>query len=230
MDRVRHYALIVAGGKGLRMGGDLPKQFVCIGGRPILMHTLDKFRHCTETILVLPREHQAYWQDLCRRYDYDTPHRIATAGESRFHSVRSGLQLLREHTILSSDLVAVHDGVRPFVDRAVIDRCYEVAREAEVALPYLDMTDSLRHYDALDGGSYAVERSHYVRVQTPQVFRLDKLIRAYEQEYHERFTDDASVWEEAGFPCPKLIRSNTENIKITTPLDLLIAEALLSDL
>lgn len=223
---MRKFAIIVAGGQGLRMGSDLPKQFIPIGGVPILMHTLRRFRHCDALVLVLPEAQQVYWQELCEHYRFDLPHHIAMGGETRYHSVLSGLRCLQEEGVELGDLVAVHDGVRPFVSEALIASCFAMAGEQGAALPYLPMSDSLRHCQE-GGASYAVPRSAYIRVQTPQTFNLKRLIEAYELGYREDFTDDASVWEASGAGIPHLIPSNEENIKITTPLDLAVAEVLL---
>lgn len=224
---MRHFAIIVAGGQGLRMGADLPKQFILIAGMPILMHTLQKFRSCHHIVLVLPEAQQPYWQRLCIEYKCDVPHSVVAGGATRYHSVLSGLKHLQSIGIDDTDLVAVHDGVRPFVSEELIAACFALAGEKASALPYLEMCDSLRHC-LTEGQSIAVPRNEYIRVQTPQTFNLQTLIEAYSLGYREEFTDDASVWEVSGAGMPALIRSNEENIKITTPLDLSIAECLLA--
>lgn len=226
------YVLIVAGGKGLRMGGDLPKQFIPLEGKPILMHTLEAFHrwdNAAELLLVLPEDHQPYWNMLCREIGCKAPHRIANGGETRFHSVRNGLQFLSEEIGNASRrnekvLIAVHDGVRPFVSPEVICACFDEAEKSGAAIPVMPMIDSLRETD--ENGSHPVDRSRYVAVQTPQVFRSDILLEAYEQPFTSLFTDDASVVEAAGVPV-RLVTGNRENIKITTPFDLLIAQGLL---
>lgn len=221
--RLPRYAVIVAGGKGLRMGGELPKQFLPLGGKPVLMHTLERFAPLVdELILVLPEAHIAYWQDLCVEYQFDLPVRLALGGETRWHSVRSALAQLPE-----VGWVAVHDGVRPLVSRALIEACFAEAEEAGAALPALPVTDSLRQRDDV-AGSVAVERSRFVAVQTPQTFALDRLQEAYRRSYQETFTDDASVYEAAGFGAPRLVPGEVTNIKLTTPLDLSLAALLLS--
>lgn len=215
-------ALIVAGGKGLRMGSELPKQFLPIGGRPVLMHTLEAFRRFDmdmQLILVLPKEQQDYWQILCRKYDFIVRHRIADGGETRFHSVKNGLALVKE-----PGLVGVHDGVRPFVSQEVIARCYEVAEAKQAVIPVGDVVETVRHLTV--AGSETVDRSEYKLVQTPQVFDAGLLKRAYEQEFTPLFTDDASVVEAMGVPV-FLVKGNPENIKITTPFDLKVGSALL---
>ncbi len=216
------YAVIVAGGKGLRMGGGLPKQFLPIGGKPVLMRTIEAFYAYNpeiRIILVLPYSQQSYWAELCRKHHFSLPHHIANGGETRFHSVKNGLAL-----VTTPGLVGVHDGVRPFVAREVIARCYSLAAEKQAVIPVTDVVETVRH---LAGeGSETVSRDEYKLVQTPQVFDADLLKRAYEQPYTPRFTDDASVVEALGKPV-FLTDGNRENIKITTPFDLKIATALL---
>ncbi|WP_455639241.1 2-C-methyl-D-erythritol 4-phosphate cytidylyltransferase [Parabacteroides sp.] len=232
---MRKYVLIVAGGKGLRMGGDLPKQFIPLEGKPVLMHTLDAFYRwdsSAELVLVLPEDHQPYWKMLCREIGCKVPHRIANGGETRFHSVRNGLQFLSEEIENASErnekvLVAVHDGVRPFVSPEVISACFEEAEKSGAAIPVMPMIDSLRETDA--NGSHPVDRSRYFAVQTPQVFHSDVLLKAYSQDFSPLFTDDASVVEAMGQSI-RLVTGNRENIKLTTPFDLLIAKGLLSSL
>lgn len=230
---MRKYVLIVAGGKGLRMGGDLPKQFIPLEGKPVLMHTLEAFHRwdaSAELILVLPEDHQSYWNMLCREIGCKVPHRIANGGETRFHSVRNGLEMLSEEIRNTSEgngkaLIAVHDGVRPFVTAEVITACFEEAERNGAAIPVTPMIDSLRVIDR--DGSHPVDRSRYVAVQTPQVFDASLLLKAYDQEFSPFFTDDASVIEAMGDPVC-LVAGNRENIKLTTPFDLLIAKALLT--
>lgn len=216
------YVLVVAGGKGLRMGKDLPKQFLLIGGKPILMHTIECFFRYDahiQIILVLPEEHQVYWKSLCDTYLFDIPHVIAQGGESRFHSVRNGLQ-----KVIQPGLVAVHDGVRPFVSGEVIGRCFDEADRTGTAIPVMPLVESLRTYDK--DGSHAVDRNRYCSVQTPQVFRSDLLKNAYRQSFKDTYTDDASVVEAYGVPVT-LTTGNPENIKITNPFDLTVGELLL---
>ncbi|WP_288205103.1 2-C-methyl-D-erythritol 4-phosphate cytidylyltransferase [uncultured Parabacteroides sp.] len=226
------YVLIVAGGKGLRMGGDLPKQFIPLEGKPVLMHTLEAFHRwdaLAELVLVLPEDHQSYWNMLCREIGCKVPHRIANGGETRFHSVRNGLQFLSEEIGNTSErnekaLIAVHDGVRPFVSSEVIAACFDEAEKNRVAIPVMPMIDSLRETD--EKGSHPVDRSRYFAVQTPQVFDAELLLKAYEQEFSALFTDDASVVEAMG-EAIHMVTGNRENIKITTPFDLLVAESLI---
>lgn len=218
------YAIIVAGGRGLRMGGELPKQFLPLGGKPVLMRTLELFEgEVSRIILVLPEDHIPFWEELCQRYHFTLPHTVALGGETRFHSVHSGLSHLPQ-----AGLVAVHDGVRPLASRALIRRSFEEAERSGAALPAYPVTDSLRLRQE-EGKSEAVDRSRYVAVQTPQTFDLGRLQQAYEQAYSPLFTDDASVYEAASLGSITLIDGEETNIKLTTPRDLLLAELLLRE-
>lgn len=220
---MKHGVIIVAGGQGERMGSVLPKQFIPIHGKPILMHTLELF-HSWNTaatiILVLPKSHQDYWKMLVRELNCEIPHQIVDGGETRFHSVRNGLMHLT-----NCELVGVHDGVRPLVSSEVIDNCFKKAAETGAAIPVIPLTETIRKRDG--EYSYSVNRAEYVNVQTPQVFRYDWLVEAYQQNYIPGFTDDASVIENNGKTI-YLVEGNIENIKITNPIDLIIAEKLLS--
>ncbi len=218
------YAIIVAGGRGLRMGGELPKQFLPLSGKPVLMRTLELFEgEVSRIILVLPEDHIPFWQELCEQYHFTLTHTVALGGETRFHSVRSGLSHLPQE-----GLVAVHDGVRPLVSRVLIRRSFEEAERSGAALPACPVTDSLRLRQD-EGKSEAVDRSRYVAVQTPQTFDLGRLQQAYEQAYSPLFTDDASVYEAASLGSITLIDGEETNIKLTTPRDLLLAELLLRE-
>lgn len=223
---MKRYVIIVAGGKGLRMGGEIPKQFLPVGGKPVLMRTVEAFYQTGAEIgivLVLPREQQDYWKELCLQYDFQVPYVLADGGRTRFHSVQNGLQAIPDGE--ADALIAVHDGVRPFVSEQVIQACFDEAARQGAVVPVLDMVDSVRQLSE-DGGSVAVDRSRLKLVQTPQTFRAGLLKSAYNQDFTERFTDDASVVESSGVPVA-LVPGNRENIKITTPFDLTIAEALL---
>ena len=218
------YIIIVAGGKGLRMGGEVPKQFLPIGGRPVLMRTMEAFYAFDAQIhivLVLPVAQQAYWKELCEQYAFTLPYRLADGGETRFHSVKSGLDTIPTD---EEALVGVHDGVRPFVSAEVIGRCYVEAARTVAVVPVIDVVETVRHLEN-DGRSTTVSRDEYELVQTPQVFSLDLLKKAYDQPYTPAFTDDASVVEALGHEVT-LAEGNRENIKITTPFDLVVAEAL----
>lgn len=218
------YIIIVAGGKGLRMGGDIPKQFLPIKGKPVLMRTIERFREFSASmgiILVLPKSQQKYWQELCRQYDFNVEYSIADGGETRFHSVQNGLALIPDD---EQGVVGVHDGVRPFVSIETISRCYETAREAKAVIPVVPVVETLR-YVGIEGEGRNVLRSDYRLVQTPQTFDIQLLKEANKQEYRELFTDDASVVEGIGKKV-EMVEGNRENIKITTPFDLAIAEVL----
>jgi 2-C-methyl-D-erythritol 4-phosphate cytidylyltransferase len=219
---MQKYAIIVAGGKGLRMGGELPKQFIPIEGCPVLMRTLDTFYaydNSIKIILVLPGDHQSYWKQLCREYQFAVPHRIANGGATRFHSVQNGLSLVDA----AEALVAVHDGVRPFVSHAVMERCYQDAAMLGAVVPVVPVVQTVRQI--VGETSVTVDRNAYRLVQTPQTFRASLLRRAYEQPYCDAFTDDASVVEALG-EAVHLVEGNRENIKLTTPFDLTVARAL----
>ena len=215
--------IIVAGGKGLRMGGDIPKQFLPIGGKPILMHTIDRFLQydaSMQVVLVLPESQQDYWRTLCQQYHFSQPYALANGGETRFHSVKNGLAKVSP----DATLIGVHDGVRPFVSLDTIRATYEEAARSEAVVPVIDVVETVRHL-INPQVSETVPRSDYKLVQTPQVFSAILLRQAYAQPYTDFFTDDASVVERFGHPVT-LVPGNRENIKITTPFDLTIAEAL----
>ncbi len=218
------YVVVVAGGKGLRMGGEVPKQFVPVAGLPVLMRTLRLFAEAepdARLVLALPRDHQAYWQQLCREYTFGVPHAIADGGQTRFHSVQNALRLIPQD---ACGIVAVHDGVRPFVSHEVVRRCMTEAWEKGAVVPVTPVVETLRQM-LPDGETQTVDRNSYRLVQTPQTFRIDLLKRAYEQPYCDAFTDDASVVEAMGHHVC-LVEGNRENIKLTTPADLKYAEFL----
>lgn len=230
------YVIIVAGGKGLRMGGEVPKQFLPVGGIPVLMRTMMRFHQFSpmlQLILVLPKPQQDYWCNLCRQHNFPLPadassqpsklsYQLADGGATRFHSVQSGLTLIPDD---ADGLVGVHDGVRPFVSVDVIARCYDVARTDRAVVPVVPVVESMRLIDGQS--SKSVPRADYRLVQTPQVFDIQLLKAANRQPYSDAFTDDASVVESYGHSVT-MVDGNRENIKITTPFDLKIAEALLT--
>lgn len=208
----------------MRMGSELPKQFLPIGGKPVLMRTLEAFYACNpeiRMILVLPHDQQAYWRRLCEEHRFALPHTVVDGGETRFHSVKNGLALVQ-----TPALVGVHDGVRPFVSQEVIARCYELAATKRAVIPVTDVVETVRHLT--EAGSETVSRDAYKLVQTPQVFDAALLKEAYEQPYDPCFTDDASVVEALGASV-FLTPGNRENIKITTPFDLKVAAALIGE-
>ena len=219
----KHTILIVAGGRGTRMGGPQPKQFLELAGRPVLMHTLEAFDRwdaSARLIVVLPEDQIDTWKRLCEAHVFGRIHRVVAGGETRFHSVRNGLG-----AVASNGLIAVHDGVRPLVAPSVIAACFAAAADGGAAVPVVPVVESVREVDA-DSGSRSVDRARLRVVQTPQVFRADVLRAAYCLPYDPRFTDDASVVEASGVAV-RLVPGNRENIKLTTPMDLLLAEQLM---
>jgi len=219
------YIIIVAGGKGIRTGWDLPKQFLLLSGKPVLMHTIAAFYDYDpkiRIILVLPEDYNdAYWSKLCADFRFDIPCQVVTGGSTRFESVRRGLQKVERGA-----LVGVHDGVRPLIDRQLIAKLYETAAEKKGAFPVIPLIDSIRELEN-EGASHSIDRSKYRLVQTPQVFWSDVLIAAYNQKYRDDFTDDVSVVEAAQTIRPAMVEGNPENIKITAAVDLMIAETLI---
>ena len=226
------YIIIVAGGKGLRMGSDIPKQFLPIGGKPVLMRTLERFREYSaelQIILVLPEAQQAYWRELCKQYNFPLPlegaepgfYQLANGGQTRFHSVQNGLAKVPDD---AQGVVGVHDGVRPFPSIEVIKNCYETARTKKAVIPVIPVVETVRHLEGEK--SVTVPRGDYRLVQTPQTFDIQLLKAANRQPYNDGFTDDASVVESYGYEIT-LVEGNRENIKITTPYDLKIAEVLI---
>ena len=213
------YIIIVAGGKGLRMGAELPKQFLPVGGRPVLMRTIERFRKYSadlNIILVLPHSQQEFWRSLCREYAFNIEHTVVDGGATRFLSSKNGLAAVPDD---AQGVVGIHDGVRPFVSVEVIDRCFETARRYGAALP---VTDTLRYVgDA--GAGHNVQRSDYRSVQTPQTFSIPLIKKAFDVPDSDAFTDDASVAEAAGMAVT-MVEGNRENIKLTTPYDLKVAE------
>lgn len=217
-----NYVIIVAGGKGLRMGSEVPKQFLRVAGKPVLMRTLETFRAFSAElgiILVLPKEQIEYWFQLCREEHFTVEHTVIEGGQTRFESSRNGLTAIPDD---EEGLVAVHDGVRPFVPMDVISRCFSVARRSGAAIPVVPVTDSLRLVSD-DGQSRSVLRSRYRAVQTPQVFGIRLLKEAYRQPWNEQFTDDATVVEAIGHGV-EMVEGSRLNIKITTPLDMKLGE------
>lgn len=219
------YIIIVAGGKGLRMGTEIPKQFLPVCRKPVLMHTIGRFHDYDKDmniIVVLPREQQEYWKGLCREYSFDIAHVIADGGATRFESSKNGLALVPDD---STGVVGIHDGVRPLVSARVIHECFETARKGLAAIPVIPVTDTLR-FTGGTGGAHNVLRSDYRIVQTPQVFKISTAKMAFRQPCRESFTDDASVVENSGCTVTT-VEGNRENIKITTPFDLKMAETLI---
>ncbi|MDA0193779.1 MAG: 2-C-methyl-D-erythritol 4-phosphate cytidylyltransferase [Bacteroidetes bacterium] len=220
---MKKYALIVAGGLGKRMDSNLPKQFISVAGLPILMHTLTRFYkydHKLEIILVLPVSHFSTWTKLSLEYDFDVPHKLVSGGSTRFQSVKNGL-----NSIEGKGLVAVHDGVRPVINPKLIRNAFEIASESGSAVLSVPLKESIRRINA--GGTIAEDRSNFMIIQTPQVFKVDELKEAYSVEFNASLTDDASVAENYGLKI-NLVDGDYQNIKITSSEDLLIAETLLN--
>lgn len=218
---MKKYAIIVAGGSGTRMQTTVPKQFLILKNRPVLMHTIEIFFNYNneiELIVALPENQLDYWEQLCEKYQFIIPHTIVKGGKTRFHSVKNALAKVSKDA-----LVAIHDGVRPCVSFTTIKKCFETAEKYGAALPVTDVVESLRKIEG--DNSVAVNRKNYKLVQTPQVFKSKIIKTAYNQEYNEKFTDDASVVEYSGTKIA-LVNGNRENIKITTPTDLEMAENL----
>lgn len=213
--------IIVAGGSGLRMNSEVPKQFIEWCGKPILMHTIERFYSYDNTIdiiLVLPQNQFDLWNQLCLKYSFTIKLSLTNGGDTRFESVKNGLK-----TITKECLVGIHDGVRPLVSCETLNSCYSLAEKNGSAIPVTSAIESIREIKA--NKSVAVNRENFKMVQTPQVFICSKLKVAYSQSYNKLFTDDASVFEHAGFSI-NLTHGNRENIKITTPIDLIISTAL----
>jgi 2-C-methyl-D-erythritol 4-phosphate cytidylyltransferase len=218
-------ALIVAGGSGKRMKSLVPKQFMPIKGLPVLMHTINKFHRYDagiRIILVLPEDQMTTWKDLCGKNKFSVKHEVVKGGDTRFHSVQKNLGEIPEEC-----LVAVHDGVRPLVSMETIHRCFISAAEKGNAVPCVEIPETLRILD--ENGNKPADRSKYRLIQTPQVFFGGVLKEAYQQEYRNSFTDDATVVESRGHTI-HLVEGNPENIKITLKHDLAFAESLLGDI
>jgi 2-C-methyl-D-erythritol 4-phosphate cytidylyltransferase len=213
--------IITAGGIGKRMGSELPKQFLVLGGKPVLVHTLElffKYDPNIEIILTLPNDWRGYWETVIDKYYCRVPHIVVNGGEERYHSIQNALKQC------SGSFIAVHDGVRPFVSFETLDRCFSALNQYEAVVPVLKLMESLRQ--SSENSTNAVDRSNYRLVHTPQCFHADVLHKAYEQAYHDKVTDDACLVEEIGYTI-HLVESNEENIKLTTPFDFLIAETII---
>mgnify|MGYP001766435700 FL=1 len=224
MAEQKNYALIVAGGSGSRMNATVPKQFLLLNDKPVLMHTIERFHeydNAIEIIVVLPEAQFELWESLCHEYKFSIRHQLVAGGSVRFESVKNGLSRIQ-----GDGIVAIHDGVRPLVSFETIGRCFEVARLKGNAIPVMPVIESLRMIDGEN--SKAVDRSSFVTIQTPQVFSVSEIKTAYNQPFSEVFTDDASVLEAAGSAI-NLVEGNIENIKITHPADLIFAGMLIKN-
>ena len=222
------FVIIVAGGSGLRMGTEIPKQFLPIAGKPILLRTIDAFRNAVDGIKIvvcLPATHFDYWNKCCKEYGFNADGiTIVEGGKTRFHSVLNGLNTIQAD---GDALVGVHDGVRPFVSAEMINRLYDAAAKHKAVVPVVDSVDSVRILSQ-NGENSQIDRRMVKLVQTPQVFDLQLLKRSYGAGFIETFTDDASVVEYSGHKI-SLVEGCRENIKITTPMDLAIAEYMLGN-
>nr|WKN36423.1 2-C-methyl-D-erythritol 4-phosphate cytidylyltransferase [Tunicatimonas sp. TK19036] len=222
---MKQYAVIVAGGRGVRMQSDLPKQFISIGGNPVLMHTLRAFNSYQESlplIVVLPEHEHDRWHFLCQEFSFKIPHTLIAGGSCRPHSVRNGLREINE----PDSLVAIHDGVRPLVSIDLIARSFQTAQKHGAAIASVPLKDSIR--EVTDNGSVSRDRARYRLMQTPQTFRTSLLRKAYDKVSPlENYTDEASIVEAYGEEIT-LIDGEYRNLKITTPEDLRVAEAFLS--
>lgn len=218
------HVIIVAGGKGVRMGNSIPKQFMLLANKPILMHTIERFYsfdNNIDIIVVLPKEQQQYWKHLCKEHNFNIEHRIVDGGQTRFHSSQNAIKSIEAD---DNDVVAIHDGVRPLVSINTIKKCFDEAQQKKAVIPVTNVIETLRYINS-NGEDKTVDRSKYKLVQTPQVFELGLLKRAYNEPFSETFTDDASVVENIGTRV-FCVEGNRENIKLTTPFDLLVANAI----
>ncbi len=211
----------MAGGEGLRFGAEIPKQFALLAGKPVIMHAFDAFSETEEAeyILVLNEQWHELWNDLCQKHGFETPHKVVTGGSTRFHSVVAGMRL-----VTNPSLVAIHDAARPLVSKTKIADAFKIAEQKTCAIPVIPVDDSIRYVSGPHNKS--LDRSQYRMVQTPQVFRSNLILQAYRQSYDEKFTDDATVLESHGYPVI-LVDGDRDNIKITTQVDLQIAEQIL---
>lgn len=224
MHKENKFIIIVAGGSGTRMGTNIPKQFLLLHQKPVLMHTIEVFFNYNKDIkiiVVLPESQIEYWQLLCCEHNFKIHHTVVKGGDTRFQSVKNGLSKVDA----SEGLVGIHDGVRPLVNIETIDKAFETASIHGTAIPVIKVNESLRKIDNYN--SEMVNREDYRLVQTPQCFQISIIKNAYNQEYKVEFTDDASVVESSGKKI-YLTDGNLENIKITSPIDLKIAELLIT--
>jgi 2-C-methyl-D-erythritol 4-phosphate cytidylyltransferase len=220
---MKKFALIMAGGSGTRMKTEIPKQFIEIVGLPVVMHTILRFVQFDpeiQIILVLPENQFDLWIQLCKKHNFTKILKLAKGGETRFHSVKNGLRM-----IAGEGIVFIHDAVRPLVSVQTLRNCLETAIGKGNALPVIPVIDSVRISEM--NSSFPADRSKIFLVQTPQTFQTSQIISAYKNVTHSGFTDDATVLESTGVEI-NLVEGNRENIKITTPADLIIAEAFLN--
>ena len=221
-------AIIVAGGSGTRFGAQVPKQFLELGGIPILMRTIRAFGGenrdgSFDVIVTLPESQMDLWRALCDQYGFNVPHHVVAGGETRWHSVKNALDSIDDPA--SVDVIAVHDGVRPLATASLISRVLETAHRDGAAIPVVMLNDSVRQ--VVDDTSHALDRSSLRAVQTPQAFEARLLLEAYRKPFEPAFTDDASVVERMGHAVT-LVEGDPMNLKITRPMDLALAEYLLN--
>lgn len=228
MDRQK-FLVIPAGGSGVRMGADVPKQFLLLDGKPILRLTIERFLEAVpgiRVVTVLPEAHMDWWRQYCVKASFTCPQKMVQGGFTRFHSVKNALAQIPDGV-----LVAVHDAVRPLVSSELVRKLFAAAESAPAVIPATPCTDTLKAVTKMEDGTLEVtggiDRSAVWGVQTPQVFHSEVLKQAYARGYDTSFTDDASVVSASGFPVVCLEGERT-NIKITTPEDLLLAQAFLS--
>ena len=209
--------IITAGGIGKRMGAKVPKQFLLLQDKPILMRTIEVFYNYDQNaqlIVTLPKEWWSFWEELCQKYSFNIPHELVEGGKERFHSIQLALKVVK------GDKVAIHDGVRPLVSTGTIENSLKALEKSDAVVPVLPLKESLRK-GSLEK-SFSQDRSQYFTVQTPQCFNAEIIKKAYQQDFQKSFTDDASVVETIGYSI-KLVYGNEENIKITSPTDLAVA-------
>lgn len=220
---MKYYAIIVAGGSGSRMQSDIPKQFMLLNGKPLMMHTIEAFYHSDiqpEIILVLSNTYHDYWDELCRKYTFTIPHKLVNSGAERFYSVKNGIE-----SISGEGIISIHDAVRPLVSNDLICKTYREAEDTGCSVAAIKSKDSIRQKQG--NTTVSLNRDEIFLVQTPQVFNSVILNKAYQQDYSPEFTDDASVVERSGIPI-KLTEGEVKNIKITFPEDIEMAEYFLN--
>ena len=214
-------AIITAGGMGKRMESAIPKQFLLLKGKPLLCWTIQRFYDFDsnlQIIVSLPKEWMQYWKDTCQENQFDIPHQVVEGGKERFHSIQNALRLAQ------GDVIAIHDGVRPLISQALIQRGFETARLKGSAVPVIGLKESIREVN--DAASFAVPRANYRIVQTPQTFQKEVVLKAYQQDFEQNMTDDACLIERLGMSV-ELIEGESQNIKVTDPVDFALAEILL---
>lgn len=222
---IKYFAVIVAGGSGMRMQTEIPKQFLLLNGKPVIMHTISAFfasPQKPELLVVLNEQHFSLWEDLCRKHNFTIEHQLVAGGSTRFYSVKEALGLIEEHSI-----IAIHDAVRPLISTQIISEAYELALKKGNAVVAVPSKDSVRLQNS-NGVSYSLNRTEVFLVQTPQTFQSSIIKKAYQQSYNEHFTDDASVAESDGAQI-NLLNGDPDNFKITFPTDLRLAEMILNE-